>query len=84
MLARGAVIPANRQFLAVLGEPAQRQSNLEAPESLLRQIVREEAGSAGSRYEFIARLDRRTLFDEVITEAKLRKGQTGKNPLVAV
>lgn len=83
MLARGAVIPANRQFLAVLGDQ-HNGNNLEAPESLLRQIVREEAGSAGGRYEFIARLDRRTLFDEVITEAKLRKGQTGKNPLVAV
>lgn len=83
MLARGAVIPANRQFLAVLGDQ-QNGNNLEAPESLLRKIVREEAGGAGSRYEFIARLDRRTLFDEVITEAKLRKGQTGKNPLVAV
>lgn len=83
MLARGAVIPANRQFLAVLGDQ-RNGNNLEAPESLLRQIVREEAGSAGSRYEFIARLDRRTLFDEVITEAKLRKGQTGKNPLAAV
>ena len=81
MLARGAVIPANRQFLAVLGDQ-RNGNNLEAPESLLRKIVREEAG--GSRYEFIARLDRRTLFDEVITEAKLRKGQTGKNPLVAV
>lgn len=83
MLARGAVIPANRQFLAVLGDQ-RNGNNLEAPESLLRQIVREETGSNGSRYEFIARLDRRTLFDEVITEAKLRKGQTGKNPLVAV
>lgn len=83
MLARGAVIPANRQFLAVLGDQ-RNGNNLEAPESLLRQIVREEAGGAGSRYEFIARLDRRTLFDEVITEAKLRKGQTGKNPFVTV
>lgn len=83
MLARGAVIPANRQFLAVLGDQ-RNGNNLEAPESMLRQIVREEAGGAGSRYEFIARLDRRTLFDEVITEAKLRKGQTGKNPLVTV
>jgi len=83
MLARGAVIPANRQFLAVLGDQ-RNGNNLEAPESMLRQIVREEAGGAGSRYEFIARLDRRTLFNEVITEAKLRKGQTGKNPLVAV
>lgn len=47
MLARGAVIPANRQFLAVLGDQ-RNGNNLEAPESMLRQIVREEAGGAGS------------------------------------
>ena len=45
MLARGAVIPANRQFLAVLGDQ-RNGNNLEAPESLLRKIVREEAGGA--------------------------------------
>lgn len=41
MLARGAVIPANRQFLAVLGDQ-RNGNNLEAPESLLRQIVRQK------------------------------------------
>ena len=42
-LATGAVIPPNREFLAVLGD--QRSgNNIEAPESLIRQIVREEAG----------------------------------------
>lgn len=46
-LATGAVIPANREFLAVLGDQKQGR-NLEAPESLIRQIVREEtAGMAG-------------------------------------
>lgn len=45
-LAKGAVIPPNREFLAVLGD--QRSgNNLELPESLLRQIVREEAGGSG-------------------------------------
>lgn len=45
-LAQGAVIPPNREFLAVLGD--QRSgNNLELPESLLRQIVREEAGGIG-------------------------------------
>lgn len=45
-LAQGAVIPPNREFLAVLGD--QRSgNNLELPESLLRQIVREEAGGSG-------------------------------------
>lgn len=42
-LATGAVIPPNREFLAVLGD--QRSgNNIEAPESLIRKIVREEAG----------------------------------------
>lgn len=43
-LARGAVIPANKEFLAVLGDQTAGR-NLEAPESLIRQIVREESGS---------------------------------------
>ena len=43
-LATGAVIPANREFLAVLGDQS-HGPHLEAPESLIRQIVREEAGA---------------------------------------
>lgn len=46
-LATGAVIPPNREFLAVLGD--QRSgNNIEAPESLIRKIVREEAGGMNS------------------------------------
>ena len=42
-LATGAVIPPNSEFLAMLGD--QRSgNNIEAPESLIRQIVREESG----------------------------------------
>ncbi len=45
-LAQGAVIPPNREFMAVLGD--QRSGmNLEAPEGLIRKIVREEAGGGG-------------------------------------
>ena len=43
-LAQGAVIPPNREFMAVLGDQTSG-NNLEAPESLLRQIVREEGGA---------------------------------------
>lgn len=43
-LAQGAVIPPNRKFMAVLGDQTSG-NNLEAPESLIRQIVREEADS---------------------------------------
>lgn len=42
-LAQGAVIPPNRKFMAVLGDQTSG-NNLEAPESLIRQIVREESG----------------------------------------
>lgn len=42
-LAQGAVIPPNREFAAVLGDQT-NGNNLEAPEGLIRQIVREESG----------------------------------------
>lgn len=45
-LASGAVIPPNGQFLAVLGDQRHGR-NLEAPEGLIRQIVREESGGGG-------------------------------------
>lgn len=43
-LAQGAVIPPNQQFAAILGDQRHGR-NLEAPESLIRQIVRDEAGN---------------------------------------
>lgn len=43
--AKGAVIPANREFAAVLGDQ-KHGNNLEGPEDLFRQIVREESGAA--------------------------------------
>lgn len=46
-LAKGAVIPPNREFMAVLGD--QRSgNNLEAPEDLIRKIVREESGGGSA------------------------------------
>lgn len=42
-LAQGAVIPPNREFMAVLGDQ-KHGTNIEAPESLMRQVVREETG----------------------------------------
>lgn len=47
-LAQGAVIPANREFMAVLGDQKNGR-NLETPEGLMRQIFREELDSAGGR-----------------------------------
>jgi hypothetical protein len=42
-LATGAVIPPNAQFAAILGDQRSGK-NIEAPESLIRQIVSEEIG----------------------------------------
>ena len=78
-LATGAVIPPNAPFTAVLGDQ-RNGTNLEAPESLIRKIVREESGSGN--YRFTAQINRRTLFDEMISEAKIRQSATGKNPFV--
>lgn len=44
-LATGAVIPPNAPFTAVLGDQKNGR-NLEAPEDLIRKIVREESGNA--------------------------------------
>lgn len=46
-LAQGAVIPPNQQFAAILGDQRHGR-NLEAPEGLIRQIVREELGNVYS------------------------------------
>lgn len=46
-LAQGAVIPPNQQFAAILGDQTHGR-NLEAPEGLIRQIVREELGNVYS------------------------------------
>lgn len=48
-LAKGAVIPPNQQFMAVLGDQ-KRGTNLEAPEGLIRKIVREESVSEDSLF----------------------------------
>lgn len=82
MLASGAVIPPRSEFLAVLGDQKNGR-NLETPEDLLRQIVREESGGnqgGGGNYRFTAQLNRRTIFDEMIDEAKLRRDASGTNP----
>lgn len=81
-LAKGAVIPPRSEFLAVLGDQKQG-NNIETPEALLRKIVREETGgqqSGGGDYRFVAQINRRTVFDEIIEEAKLRQNTSGRNP----
>ena len=85
-LASGAVIPPRSEFLAVLGDQ-KKGNNLEAPESLLRQIVREESGKGqgeGNTYNVTVNASGRKLLDIIIDEAELRRRRNGKNPFELV
>lgn len=83
MLASGAVIPPRSEFLAVLGDQKNGR-NLEAPEGVIREIIddafaRHQQDGSGN-FRFTAQLNRRTIFDEMIDEAKLRRDASGTNP----
>lgn len=84
-LASGAVIPPRSEFLAVLGDQ-KKGNNLEAPESLLRQIVREESGKRqgdGNTYNVTVNASGRKLLDIIIDEAELRRRRNGgQNPFL--
>ena len=78
-LASGAVIPPNKEFMAVLGDQ-KKGNNIEAPEGLIRRIVREESGGSRNKYEVVAKVGRKELFRMMIDEAKMQRVQTGRNP----
>ena len=82
-LASGAVIPPRSEFLAVLGDQKNGR-NLEAPEGVIRDIINDafdqhQQGGSGN-FRFTAQINRRTVFDEMIEEAKLRRDASGTNP----
>lgn len=85
LLATGAVIPPNAPFAAILGDQ-KRGTNIEAPlstiEDAVENVLRRNSafGAGGGSYRFTAQINRRTIFDEVIAEAKLRQMSTGNNP----
>lgn len=65
LLATGAVIPANAPFAAILGDQKSGR-NLEAPEALIRKIVREETGRLGNTegtIHNVIKLDGQVLYD---------------------
>ena len=69
--------------MAVLGDQKQG-NNIEAPEGLIREIIddalaRHQQSSSGN-VRFTAQINRRTVFDEIIEEAKLRQNTSGRNP----
>lgn len=78
-LAQGAVIPPNKEFMAVLGDQ-KSGNNIEAPESLIRKIVREETGNSSRKIEVPVYLNRRQIAKAVLEEGRNMRTQTGRNP----
>lgn len=84
-LAQGAVIPANREFLAVLGDQ-KHGTNIEAPADLIRQIVREEVKNSGGGGNHITivldSVNGKKIFDTIVKENNAVVRATGASPLV--
>ena len=83
MLATGAVIPPNAPFMAMLGDQ-KHGNNIEAPEDLIRKIVREETGGGNisGNVTIPVYFDGNRLFEIMIEKAKLFQASTGTNKFV--
>lgn len=76
-LATGAVIPPNSEFVAVLGDQKNGR-NLEAPEDLIRQIVREETEALASRPIYVrTEISGKTLMDIIAEQQEERERAFG-------
>ena len=81
-LASGAVIPPRSEFLAVLGDQ-KSGNNIEAPEGLLRKIVREEVpqNQGGNTYNVSVIASGRKFLQFILEEGELQRSRNGgKNP----
>lgn len=88
-LATGAVIPPNKEFLAVLGDQ-KHGTNIEAPLSTIEEATRKAVKDVLSAmypqnqknitYNFTGQINRRVLFEEIIRQAEIEQMVTGRNP----
>ena len=85
-LAQGAVIPPNREFLAVLGDQ-KSGTNIEAPLSTIKQAVAEVlaganmGGNGAETIELVVNLDGAAIYKSVVNRNKQNTIRTGKNAL---
>lgn len=84
-LASGTVVPRRAgEFAAILGDnnkEAEVVSPLSTMKKAFKEAYREMGGNSGARtYNVKADVQRRTLFELVIDEAKMRRTQSGVNP----
>lgn len=85
-IASGAVIPAKASAVIAQKQHSTDSSNndvlnlLEQLLSVMKSLESDNSGNNGGDYHFTAQINRRTLFDEFIEEAKLRQMGNGRNP----
>lgn len=83
-IATGKIIPAKAS--AVIAQKQNSTNNndvlnlLEQLLSVTKSLESDNSGNNGGDYHFTAQINRRTLFDEFIEEAKLRQMSNGRNP----
>jgi hypothetical protein len=81
-LAQGAVIPANREFLAVLGDQ-KHGTNIEAPLDTIKQAVAEVLGQGSDRpITIIVQMDGKEMFRQMVRENNSQVRMNGKSPLL--
>lgn len=83
-LASGAVVPPKAQYSTVNIETSRRQE-MDDMYSMMKDVLSRLGqtvgnGEKGGTYTFIGQINRRTLFEEMMTEAQLVRDRTGRNP----
>lgn len=85
-IATGKIIPAKASAVIAQKQHSTDSSNndvlnlLEQLLSVMKSLESDNSGNNGGDYHFTAQINRRTLFDEFIEEAKLRQMSNGRNP----
>lgn len=81
-LAQGAVIPPNREFMAVLGDQ-KSGTNIEAPLDTIKQAVAEVLGQGSDRpITIIVQMDGKEMFRQMVRENNSQVRMNGKSPLL--
>lgn len=81
-LAQGAVIPPNREFMAVLGDQ-KSGTNIEAPLDTIKQAVAEVLGQGSDRpITIIVQMDGKEMFRQMVRENNAQVRMNGKSPLL--
>ena len=87
-IATGKIIPAKASAVIAQKQNGTDSNNndvinlLEQLLSVVKSLESDSNSNNGGDYHFTAQINRRTLFDEMITEAKLRQMNNGQNPFV--